>query len=197
MELENKAQPKILKIDASGMPEKWLNLDEAISYYATDMVLYELGSPVVTYRGGYNRITQQQSEITANSIIAVKGHRTKKADYTRVPKLINETLFERDRYVCAYCGDVFHRDQLSREHIKPRGQGGLDIWTNVVTACKSCNSHKGCRTLAQSGMSLLYLPYTPDRYENFILRQGTKRILADQMEFLLSKVSKTSRLKMN
>lgn len=197
MEQISRANPKILKIDASGMPQQWLSIDDAISYYATDMVLYELGSPVTTYRGGINRITQKQSEITTNSIIAIKGKVSKKSDYARVPKLANETLFERDRYVCAYCGGLFHREDLSREHIIPKGQGGQDIWTNVVTACKHCNSAKGCRTLEQSRMNLIYLPYTPDRYENFILRQGTRRILADQMEFLLSGVSKNSRLKIN
>ena len=197
MENLNKATPRILKIDASGMPQSWISIDYAITYYATDMVLFELGSPVVTYRGGVNRVTQLQSEITTNSIIAIKGQISKKADYTRVPKLANETLFERDRYVCAYCGGLFHKDDLSREHIIPKGQGGKDIWTNVVSACKHCNSTKGCRTLEQARMSLIYLPYTPDRYENFILKQGTKRILADQMEFLLSKVNKNSRLRSN
>ena len=189
--------PKILKIDASGMPQQWISIEDAISYYCTDMVLYELGSPVVTYRGGINSVTQKQSEITTNSIIAIKGHRAKKADYTRTPKLENQTLFERDRHMCAYCGGLFGKDRLSREHINPRGQGGLDIWTNVVTACKSCNGDKGCRTLDQAGMKLLYLPYAPDRYENFILKQGKKKILADQMEFLLSKVNKKSRLRLN
>lgn len=189
--------PRILQIDSSGMPRQWLHIEDAITYYARDMVCFELGSPVVTFRGGINRITQEQSQITANSIIAIKGQSGKKLDFSRTPKLVNETLFERDRYVCAYCGGLFTSRELSREHIVPKGQGGKDTWMNVVTACKHCNSIKGCRTLEQSRMSLLYLPYTPDRYENFILTQGTRRILADQMEFLLSKVSKNSRLKLN
>lgn len=189
--------PKVLQIDSSGMPQQWLHLKDAITYYAMDMVLFELGNPVATYRGGINRVTQLQSEITTNSIIAIKGSVAKKADFSRVPKLANETLFERDRHVCAYCAGLFHDKDLSREHIIPKGQGGKDIWTNVVTACKHCNSMKGCRTLEQSRMNLIYLPYVPDRYENFILKQGTRRILADQMEFLLSKVNKNSRLKIS
>lgn len=197
MEQISRANPKILKLDASGMPQKWLTTDEAIVYYATNMVLYELGSPVTTYRGGINRVTQIQSEITTNSIIAIRGKIFKKSDYTRAPKLTNETLFERDRYVCAYCSGLFNKENLSREHIVPRGQDGADIWTNVVTACKHCNSMKGCRTLEQARMTLIYLPYTPDRYENLILKQGRKRILADQMEFLLNGVNKNSRLKTN
>lgn len=189
--------PKILQVDMAGLPHSWLTIEEAIVYYAKDMVLFELGNPVISYRGGFNRITNEQSIITTNSIIGVKGSKVRKNEYNRVPSLTNETLFERDRYLCAYCGDVFHHKDLSREHIVPICQNGTDTWMNVVSACKHCNGHKGGRTLEQSGMSLLYLPYVPDRYESFILEQGTRRILSDQMEFLLSKVPKSSRLKMN
>lgn len=189
--------PSILKVDLSGVPTEWITIEEAIGYYATDKVIFELGSPVATYRGGYNRITEAQSEITANSIIGVKGNMGGKYVFNRVPALTNETLFERDRYVCAYCGEHFHHKQLSREHINPRCQQGQDTWMNVVTSCKDCNNQKGGRTLEQAKMSLLYLPYVPDTYESFILQQGTRRILADQMEFLLRKVPKTSRLKIN
>jgi hypothetical protein len=41
-------------------------------------------------------------------------------------------------------------------------------------------------------MPLLYVPYVPSRHEHFILRN--RRILADQMEYLLAGVPRTSRL---
>lgn len=191
----NKIQPtpKILQVAPSGMPKKWITLQEAVSYYASDMVLFELGSPVKTFRGGYNRITASQSEITTNSIIAIKGSNF--YENNREPKLTNESLFERDRHLCAYCGDHFIHKDLSRDHIKPICQKGEDIWMNVVTACKFCNNIKGGRNLEQSKMSLLYLPYVPNKYEAFILSEGSHRILTDQMDFLRSKVAKTSRLK--
>lgn len=188
--------PKILQLDMSGMPHSWLTIEEAINYYAKDMVIYELGNPVVTYHGGINRITNQESCITANSIIGIKGSKVKSHEFKRQPTLTNETLFQRDRHLCAYCGEVFNHVDLSREHIVPICQDGENTWMNVVTACKHCNGKKGGRTLEQSGMSLIYLPYIPDRYESFILAEG-RRILSDQMEFLLSRVPKTSRLKMN
>jgi 5-methylcytosine-specific restriction endonuclease McrA len=181
----------------SGSPHSWLTIEEAVGYYARDMVIYELGSPVATYRGGINRLTNQESQITANSIISIRSTHVKDSEFKRVPHLTNETLFERDRHVCAYCGDKYHSSDLSREHIIPTCQKGANTWMNVVTACKPCNGKKGGRTLDQANMSLLYLPYVPNRYEAFILDQGTRRILADQMEFLLKKVPNTSRLKAN
>ena len=42
------------------------------------------------------------------------------------------------------------------------------------------------------GMPLLYAPYVPSLWEDFILRN--RRILADQMEFLMAHVPKSSRL---
>lgn len=189
--------PNILKVDLSGVPTEWISIEEAVAYYATNKVIFELGSPVATYRGGFNKITSSQSKITANSIIGVKGNMAGKFLFNRVPALTNETLFERDRFVCAYCGDHFQHKQLSRDHIDPKCQNGEDTWMNVVTSCKECNNLKGGRNLEQSKMSLLYLPYVPDVYEAFILQQGTRKILVDQMEFLLRKVPKTSRLKIN
>lgn len=189
--------PKILKLDMSGSPHSWVTIEDAVSYYARDMVIYELGSPVATYHGGINRLTNEESTITTNSIIAIKSTRIKDRDYQKPTALTNPTLFERDRHVCAYCGDKFHSTDLSREHIIPTCQKGLNTWMNVVTACKPCNNRKGGRTLEQSNMSLLYLPYVPNRYEAFILEEGTRRILADQMDFLLKKVPNTSRLKVN
>jgi hypothetical protein len=72
------------------------------------------------------------------------------------------------------------------------GQKGQDHWMNVVTACKSCNHRKGNRTPEQARMPLLYAPYVPSLWEDFILRN--RRILADQMEFLMSHLPKSSRL---
>ena len=60
------------------------------------------------------------------------------------------------------------------------------------TACRSCNTRKGGQSPEQARMPLLYVPYVPNRHEHFILRN--RRILADQMEYLLAGVPRTSRL---
>ena len=46
--------------------------------------------------------------------------------------------------------------------------------------------------LNEAGMMMLYVPYTPSVYEAMILRN--RRILADQMDFLLSLLPADSRL---
>jgi len=69
---------------------------------------------------------------------------------------------------------------------------GRDRWMNVVTACRSCNIRKGGRTPEEANMPLLYTPYVPNRYEHLILQN--RRILQDQMEYLMAKVPRHSRL---
>lgn len=41
---------------------------------------------------------------------------------------------------CAYCDK---EEKLARDHVVPRSRGGPDNATNIVMACKSCNSAKG------------------------------------------------------
>ena len=63
---------------------------------------------------------------------------------------------------------------------------------NLVTACGPCNGRKADRTPEEAGMPLVYLPYVPSLHEDMILRG--RRILADQMDFLLASVPRSSRL---
>jgi len=171
----------ILALDMSGTPRAWINCDEAISYHAKNLVAWSLGETVAEYHGGFNRITGKQSKLETSSIIAIKGSEFHK--HTRV-LLTNPTLFARDRHLCAYCGFTHTNHRFfSRDHIVPRSRGGKDEWTNVVTACVPCNQEKGAKTLNESDMSLIYVPYAPNHYENMILKN--KRILDDQMEYLL------------
>lgn len=65
----------------------------------------------------------------------------------------------------------------------PASRGGASAWENCVTACEHCNHRKADRTPEEANMKLLAVPYTPNLAEYLIL--SNRRILADQMEFLL------------
>ena len=134
-------------------------------------------------------MTGLQSKIQINSIIATKNYsKVAYSDYT--PPLTNLTLFQRDARTCMYCGGTFTLKNLSRDHIIPLSKGGKDKWMNSVTACKRCNNQKGGRTPEKANMLLLAIPFAPSRVEYLILRG--RRILADQMEFLISHISNKS-----
>jgi len=182
---------KVLKLSAQGVPQSWISLEQAVLHYAANEVRWEAGGQVAVFHGGHNAVTGLQSVIEVNSIIGTHGvPRINPFDLR--PSLSNVKLFSRDRNVCAYCGHHFHEEDLTREHIVPLAQKGRDHWMNVVTACRSCNHRKANRTPEQARMPLLYTPYVPSLWEDFILRN--RRILADQMEFLVAHLPKSSRL---
>jgi HNH endonuclease len=182
----------ILALDAGGSPRRWVGLEEAVSYYYKHQVAWDLGDHAFTLHGGISRMTGLRSELTVKSIIAVRGEPGKKVIFSRVPAFSREMLFARDRLICAYCGDRFRVSELTSEHVQPQSKGGQTSWTNLVTSCKPCNMRKSNRTPEQAKMPLLYVPYTPNLHEAFILKN--RRILADQMEFLMAGVPAHSRL---
>lgn len=184
---------KILTLDAQGQPSRWISHEAAITYHAKNLVAWQLGEGQgdVIFRGGENRVTGLLTTITTAPIIAVKGRATAAKRMHKAPPLTNRELFNRDRHLCAYCGKTFSDIKLTREHVIPRSRGGLDIWENVVCACESCNHKKDNQLLEECGMKLLYVPYVPNRAEALIL--ASRNILACQMAYLLSFVSKSSR----
>lgn len=185
--------PLVLQLDVAGNPHKWIDHEKAAYYYSKDLVAWSMQQDDFTLYGGESRMTGEQSTLTMDTIIAVKGHMSAKqlASITRVP-LSNRTLFRRDKHVCGYCGNTFATSELSRDHIIPVSKGGPNVWMNVITACHSCNKHKDARTPEEAGMELLFVPYVPNRAEFLILQN--RKILADQMDFLMKQVPDHSRL---
>jgi 5-methylcytosine-specific restriction endonuclease McrA len=181
----------VLQLDVSGRPQAWITPREAAILYASDGVAWTLGDAFQVLRGGIQRSTGLQSRIEVHPIVAVRGAIPSRA-WRTAPALSNPKLFVRDRHVCAYCGGHFRFDDLTREHIRPVSRGGSDTWMNCITACRACNGRKGNRFPEEANMTLLYLPYTPSLHEDMILRG--RRIVADQMDFLLASVPRSSRL---
>ena len=173
--------PLILRLDASGRPVKWIDWQEAANVYARDCEAWTAGDHSFQLHGGMSRLSGEQTVLSVNSIIAVKGEdrlQRKKL----VPPLNNRELFQRDRHTCLYCGKTLADFQLTRDHVKPLSKNGRDIWSNVVTACRRCNTHKGDRLLEDINMKLLAVPYVPNVAEYLVLRN--RKILGDQMAFL-------------
>jgi hypothetical protein len=188
-------QQQVLRTDIAGMPLEWIGYQDAVRLITLGQVSYSLGSTVYRIHGGINAVSGTRSFIDVDAIVATLGthpHTHLFADsYT--PPLSNQALFRRDQYLCLYCGEQFPHSLLSRDHVNPLSQSGIDTWGNVVTSCKRCNNHKAGRTPEQSGMELLAIPFTPTHAE-YVYLQG-RRILADQMEFLLAHFPRNSLLR--
>lgn len=185
--------PNILALDVAGNPHRWISYEQAAFYYAKDLIAWQMGGDFYTLRGGINRSTNTQSRLDINTIIAIKGKVHERKNFN-APLKGNKALFRRDKNICAYCGERHPNSELTRDHVIPTSKGGKDKWMNIVTACKPCNRRKSDHLLEDINMDLLYVPYIPNRAEYLILMN--RKILADQMDFLLTKVPKDSRVHM-
>lgn len=84
-----------------------------------------------------------------------KWKRRDKVQFSRV------NIYMRDGWRCQYCGETKQVKDLTFDHVLPRAQGGKTTWTNIVTACRACNSAKEDKTPEQARMKLLKKPEEP------------------------------------
>ncbi|MCW7541742.1 HNH endonuclease [Aquabacterium sp. A7-Y] len=182
----------VLQLDIQGTPQAWISPEQAAVHHATGSVAWVDGAgPLRLLRGGWNVAAGRQSQIEVYPIIALAGApRINLFDV--VPAFSKRKLLRRDRLTCAYCGQRFEERELQCEHILPESRGGPWSWMNLVAACAACNGRKADRTPEEAGMPLLYLPYVPSRFEDFLL-QG-RHIRADVHDWLASRLPKGSRL---
>ena len=181
---------RVLSLDAGGRILDWISWQDAVCLYVRGAVAWTLGDACLTVHGGHNRLLGTQSTLQLHPIIASTGHCRQHA-IDPAPALTNTALFARDRYICMYCGEHFTRPDLTRDHVLPISRQGKDEWENVVSACLPCNLKKSNRTPQQANMPLLAVPYRPSWVEHLIL--SNRNILADQMEFLVSRLPRDRR----
>lgn len=99
---------------------------------------------------------------------------------TRYFKLNNQSvnfsrknLFIRDDYTCQYCGLQTDIRQLTYDHVIPKSlwnstNGSPTCWTNIVTACITCNRKKANRTPSQAKMPLKNNPFVPRKSPKYL-----------------------------
>jgi hypothetical protein len=181
----------VLQLDISGRPQAWISPREAAILYASDAVAWTLGETFQVLRGGTQRATGRQSRIEVHPIVAVRGTVPSRA-WRQTPALTNPKLLLRDRQVCAYCGGHFHLDELTREHIVPvsRGRAGqLDELHHRLPRLQRPQGQPPARRSAHVA-AVPALRAQPARRHD----PARRRIVADQMEFLLASVPRSSRL---
>ena len=143
----------VLNADArpvSYLPLSLVNWKEAITYMCLDKcaVLEWYDDWVVSSPSWETRVP---------AVIMLKDMYKRKSN----PRFSKSNVYLRDLYNCQYCTKPFTKSELTIDHVLPISKGGKTNWTNIVTACKSCNVKKGART----DIKPIRLPYMPDYYE--------------------------------
>lgn len=118
------------------------------------------------FSSGRHRAPHHRDEfVRTPSLVLLVPRVLRLVDYDRVPrrevKFNRKNILARDDYRCQYCGRRFPAQRLSIDHVIPKSRGGRTVWTNVVTACATCNTRKGGRLPSEVNMRLLRPPTAP------------------------------------
>ncbi|MDE3077755.1 MAG: HNH endonuclease, partial [Chloroflexota bacterium] len=115
---------------------------------------------------GHHAIRTAQASYPRPSVIRL-GHQIKRP--RPAVKLTRREVFARDNYTCQYCGQ--RSRELTVDHVLPKHRGGRHAWDNLVSACKSCNHHKGGRTPDEARMALLKPVKAPNAPAHYAIYQ--------------------------
>jgi len=96
-------------------------------------------------------------EMRLPSVISLKKY----VPASRQPAFTRFNVFLRDSFTCQYCAGHYPAEDLTFDHVVPRSRGGRTKWTNVVTACTTCNLRKGKQLPRECDMILRWPPAQP------------------------------------
>ena len=148
----------------SGNPALILNADfRPLSYYplslcswqdAIKAVFLERVSVIECYD---EEVHSPSKTFKLPSVIALKDYVTS----LRKPAFTRFNVFLRDNFTCQYCDNKFSANDLTFDHLIPKCLNGKTAWTNVVSACTSCNLKKGRKLIHNTDMKLYKKPFKP------------------------------------
>ena len=78
----------------------------------------------------------------------------KEEDYFNDPEKKRE-MFERDKWICQYCGEKVTQENATLDHFIPQSKGGKSSKDNLRTCCLICNSIKSGKSYEGAAPFLL------------------------------------------
>ena len=144
-----------LVLNADGQPVNYLplsaiNWKEAVTYIWLDKV------NVLEWYDDWV-VSSQNWETKVPAVIMLKEMTRRRLR----PRFSKYNVHLRDLFTCQYCLTQYSKETLTLDHVHPLSKGGRTCWENIVSACPTCNSHKGNRTDIKPKSK----PYHPDYYE--------------------------------
>lgn len=78
----------------------------------------------------------------------------KEEDYFNDPEKRQE-IFERDKWICKYCGEKVTPENVTLDHFVPQSKGGKSNKENLNTCCLICNGIKSGKSYEEAAPFLL------------------------------------------
>jgi 5-methylcytosine-specific restriction endonuclease McrA len=148
------------------------------------------GAAKMKYEGTVDVMAEYEDEISSPSVTwkipAVVRLRKNTVGRKSKVRFSRINVYTRDRFTCQYCGRKFLSDQrmLSYDHVVPRCEGGRTVFTNIVTACKPCNSRKDNKSCDEAGMWPMRTPVHPKTLPMTGPRIDRERVPSEWLPFL-------------
>lgn len=100
--------------------------------------------------------------------------------YGRSLHYSNRFVWERDEYVCQYCGiKITSKADLTTDHVFPESRGGKTTYENMATCCRSCNAKKDNKTCEEAHMWPARKPFRPQMSRSMArVAEEARRLLA-------------------
>ena len=141
----------VLLLNASFEPLKVITWQRAVTMF---------------FLGKVEIIEEYEHDIRSVSVVIKAPAVVRLLRYTRIgrksPPLCRTNVLARDNFQCQYCLKELTPRDATLDHVKPRSQGGLTTWENIVCSCGTCNRKKGGRTPREARMILHQKPFRPD-----------------------------------
>lgn len=165
---------KSLLLNASYEPIKIVSWQKAIILWFQNKV------EVIEYHSIFAHSVRSSFQLP--SVLKLKTYvRQKNAGLIRFSR---ENVYIRDNYTCQYCGTRLSGRHLTLDHVVPASHNGKKNWTNVVSACRSCNQKKANRTPLTANMPLLSEPRVPTWIPLLIFEYREKTIPKAWLQYL-------------
>ncbi len=142
---------RVLLLNASYEPMKVVSWQRALIMWFQDK------ADILEYQPVYVRSVSRAFQIP--SVIRLRSYVKQKQ--TKLVRFSRENVYLRDDFTCQYCATKLGAKQLTLDHVVPASLKGQKNWTNMVSACKSCNQKKANRTPHTANMPLLKEPRAP------------------------------------
>ncbi|MCF7869895.1 MAG: HNH endonuclease [Candidatus Omnitrophica bacterium] len=78
----------------------------------------------------------------------------KEDDYFTDPAK-RKVIFERDKWICQYCGEEVTKDNATLDHYVPQSKGGKHTKENLRTCCLVCNGIKSGKIYEEAAPYIL------------------------------------------
>jgi hypothetical protein len=150
-----------LRIGKRTIAEKWAkgSRGEKTTYAHVSKLLKGLEEKGCVKIGDINRegtlyviLLPEEIPIVQEKVSVIQD--VKEEDYFTDPHRRKE-IFERDKWICHYCGEEVTEKNATLDHLVPQSKGGKHTKDNLKTCCLVCNAIKSGKTYEEAAPFLL------------------------------------------